>query len=586
MDDRQLWMEAVARRLDESWRQASSQRAEPFYARLLRPALCGLIRLAQVNPAGDQGFGPSLERRQLPAWTKGFELFFAYFTAKLFICTLVMHEYNQMSVEIQLTQSAQNGSSLPSVEPAAAAANGQQPSHPTRPSRHELEARLRTAMRLLDLLGSPWRGLHYLAEIGSAASILFMGALYLSGRVYVYKAGPIRAAVMRLLLDPDKERKSIHEQICNQADRFIVSNENYFRVRRRVYDARFAPVPADESALIGDGSARLLVARDTMRLVLANRLEPLNRRRDWVAFMQLVLFGTLIETLLLGTAIILLMLVAYPLAARGSFQYSLGPGDLLFLAETTCYLLSGVCLGTFYFLWLSLMSLDEIKFARELHKLIGATTIEIDLASERLAAAGRGRQLPIAVVRQLQMSVTAVLLQLWMFRAQVVSTKQVKGFVCGLLIALMPVTPALGRLILAHIDQHSRQALLVASMGVIMVSDIITWSTCRLHTMCAGIYRELAKLNAHLTATGQRHHHRHRAAWLASGLCHSQWLLRTELRSPDAMLDILAANTCFGRITYGNFIGIHFLCGLLLISFWFKNKHSTGNALADTLWLF
>jgi hypothetical protein len=608
-DDETGWTTRMELELNNFWRQTHPTKADDLSLRMLKWALVNTMKLTQVNLAGQQGFGPSVERRHIPVWSKLYELFFVYFTLKWFACTVMEYKYSQLVQTIRTMNRT--------LELNYLSADLDQ--RPIRETRQQLNAELAQMTELLDFVGSPWR------EIGSAVPVAYFGvlmmvcAVYLGPRLFVYFKGPIRGDFFRVLLKPELERINIHKDICGHVDGFLKSSGNYFRFyfrmgfelsglffasfdtddgRRSSYGQKpDTPATADKHTLDE-------LAGKTIELVLANRLEPFNRRQEWVNTMRRVAaFMGLALELVVGFLVVVSSLV-FPFYVIGFERLHLGPNDLWLACEIVVYISAALQVASFYFLVLVSAAIDQNKYASELIKMINAAIVEIN---QRLMSGGahddsdagsqgvvdkcrrewapppppddrrrrrRTRTNNISYkddpIRRVHVRLIVILIQFRMFKDQLGATKQVKGFGIGCVQAMMPIFPLMGCFVPGPIDPRTKLILMLDSVGIIIMANWIVLPSCHLHARCIDIYHGLAKLHAHLVAATHFRDAQIRANWLESGLGHSQTLLRAEFKMPDVMLDKLTTRTLLGRVTYERFIGVLFWCGLLLIMVWFR----------------
>jgi hypothetical protein len=616
------WPARLERKLNESWeRSAERAQLDTPHLRRLRWMMTKMIQLIQVNMAG-RDFGPSLERARLPVWSKLIEAIFVYFTAKLCVCLFLQHEHGDIVFELRRAN-------------RTIADQHQQPEQHQHVIR-ELKERLQRSTERLDMFGSPWRDLHRTLEIAYFVIIVLAVTSYFVPRYYAHHIRPLESSLVRVVLDAKKEHANINRSICEHADKYLMSSANYFRISQDFINGLFqlesdsdarrqsktdssehspstrkarrhssitaSVIVAAASAgavpvQFDTGLAQVLLARNVFKLVLAQRLQPLNRRQHWLDFLQskLVLVHTSLG--LIGLAILVSAVLFYPFVMVDGFRLRTGPGDLLFLAEAVVHSLVLVQLYSIYFLALTSTCIDLIKFALDLVDLIDTCRLEIETVRQQvsLLVATRLRMAPTAeqsrhalAIKRLHEHVMVVLFQFRLFKEQLAAMRHVFSFFLGLILVNMSLTPLLGRLIANEADQQARLAVLQCSVLIIIASDCIVLPVCNLYARCIGIYHRLCQLIAHLEALlqdNQRAGAAFAVSWLASGMAHTYWQLRRELMLPDVMLDKVAAQTLFGRVHYGRFLTIHFWCGLLLLSLWFK-YNSSGNKLADSFLLF
>jgi hypothetical protein len=606
------WPARLERKLNESC-ERSAQIDSPNMRRL-RWMMTKMIQLIQVNLVG-RDFGPSLERAQLPAWSKLIEALFVYFTAKLCVCLFLQHKHDDIILELRREMADQQQS--------------EQHRHVIR----ELKERLRRSTERLDVFGSPWRDLDRRLEIAYFAVIVFTVCIYFAPRYYTRHIKPFESGLIRVVLGAKREHANINRSICEQADKFLMSSANYFRLSRNFNNGLFqldsdqskgaspthspwtqrvwrrssiavtiaAAAAGAKSVQFDTGLAQSRLARHVFQLALGQRLQPLNRRQHWLHFLlsKLILMYAILALLALVT--LLSAALFYPFVLVEGFRMRTGPGDLWFLAEAAVFIIALVLVYSTYFLALISTCVDLIKFALDLADLIDTCRLEIETARRQQRAwplVAIGRWPPVATpaadqrhyaqaIERLHEHVMVVLFQFRLFKEQIAALRHVFGFALGLIMLGMSLAPILGRFIANESDQKTRIVLLECSVLIMIVADTIILPVCNLYARCIGIYHRLCQLSAHLEALlqdNQRAGAAFAVSWVASGMAHTYWQLRSELVRPDVMLDKMAAQTLFGRVHYGRFLSIHFWCGLLLLSLWFK-YNSNGNALTDTLWL-
>jgi hypothetical protein len=616
------WPARLERKLNESW-QRSAQLDSPNLRRL-RWMMTKMIQLTQVNLAGHD-FGPSLERAQLPVWSKLIEAMFVYFTAKLCVCLFLQHEHGDIVFELRRAN-------------RTIADQNQQPEQHQHLIR-ELKERLERSTERLDVFGSPWHDLDRTLEIAYFGMIILTVFIYFAPRFYVRHFNPIESDLVRVVLDAKKEHANINRSICKQADKFLMSSANHFRICRNFDNGLFqldsdsdsdsdsrrqskadsstpspwtqrvwwrssiavtvaAAAAGAKSVQFDTGLAQSRLARHVFQLALGQRLQPLNRREHWLHFLlsKLILMYSILVLIALVTYVCTAFF--YPLYMVDGFRMRTGPGDLWFLVEVAVFVLALVLVYSTYFLALISTCVDLIKFALDLVNLIDTCRLEIEtvrqqkrawplVATRQLAPAAEQRRYAHAIKR-LHEQVMVVLFQFRLFKGQLAAMRHVYGFALDLIMLGMLLVPILGRLIANEADQQARLVLLEVSVMIMIVADTIILPVCDLYARCIDIYHRLCQLSAHLEALlqdNQRAGAAFAVSWVASGMAHTYWQLRSELVRPDVMLDKMAAQTLFGRVHYGRFLTIHFWCSLLLLSLWFK-YNSSGNTLADALLLF
>lgn len=574
-----LWMAHMERKLSESWKSTHASRDEPTAdACWLRSGVVYMIQLAQVNPAGSKGFGPSVERRHLPRWSKLVELYYVYFTIKLAICLVAQHEYNQLYEKIQtMAQSSHENASMWLTE-----------GH----HHQQLTDELARSTEWLHYVGAPWRELRYPIEILYSTILVFSAAAYVVTRIGYYKAG--QSKVARFILNPDKERRSINKEMCQLADEFLVSSGNYLRVCREANRMEVHRSMAIESGSggafietnsrsINRNGTHLVLFQDVSELLLSGHLMPLNRNNKWLQ--KLVSFsGSMFLQVAITSAVTNFIIVAIvPYYEEENFYYLTGPADVLFMVEITLYLALFIQLASFYATILTLTPIDQIEYALKLRQLIQDTIWRIDQTSGVQFDQKCPSERAIAV-RRLHMDIVAVMIQLKMFQRQLASGQIVRGRALTSMVILMATSPIFARAVTLHMNDQTKLVVLIGSLVVVLVIDCIIVPNCLLYARCLDIHRDLSSMLAHLV--GVTHYQgglETRISWLSSGLGHSLWLLRKELNLPEGMLEKVATSTLFGKLNYYSAIGIHFWCGILLISLWLKEPDPSMNPFVDAL---
>lgn len=580
-----LWAAHLNHKLKQSRQSIAHQKFRTSYGRLMRWVLVRLMQLSQVNPAGDDAFGPAVDRRHLPRWSKLVELFIVYFSIKLSFCTLAQHDYNRLSSSVGSIDQQSRDETLANLSEQQLKQQQSQ----------QLAEELQRSIDRLDALGSPLRQLNYLVEGVYICILLFVNALHFIPRLITHEEGHLSISMVRFILNPDKERQNLQVDISQLTNGFLVSSENYLRLRWQVRSKmgqrfRLAVESNRRGSFISnrheldEHETHSMVVQDVCYLVLAGQLEPLNRCWEWSQAMELLAVWLLIYVNIVGGLLCLCFTFVVPFYVKANFYYHLGPSDCWLFIEIILYLMIGLQLTGLHILTMVMLSIDQIKYANELRHLIQATTWLSDQTCtppERPELACRKD----ASLRQLHMQLMRVLLQLRLFRAQLASSRRAKEQGMSLIIMFMAIIPILVRALVVHMSNEMKLASSLGALVIILLADTMILPTCHLYARCLDIHRALSSLLAHLVGATHFGGKELRSSWSATGMSHSQWLLRKDLNMPDGMLEKFATETLFGKLTYHKAIGVHLWCGILLISLWLKGAGSTGNLLVDTFWI-
>lgn len=565
------WVARVKRSLiDASSVQNDPNRTESRkHVQWLKAAFNFLIKMNQVNPAGEDGFGPSVKRCDLPLWSKFAEIFTLYFAVKLIVGELAQHEYDRLSFDID----ALNRSSSCSAEKYA-----------------KLSEDLRRINGRLDMIGSPWREIRYPVELIYLFEVALSYVAYIGFKLFVYRKGPVRLGVLRFLLDEERECANINRDICKQVEEFLVSNENhlwachsdYYLGGSRNKIGHISGCINEFQEELGSHSS---LAKEVLHLLVENCLIPPNRTSKWLSCMQTLACILILLMEMSGLVIGVLFFIVFPKFVM-QVPFHSGPADIMFAMEAVIYCTLGLQTCCLYLVLLVVSSVDMVKYALELRKLIRQAikmTHQIREASFAIQASQHQRA---ASIRQLNSSLIAILVQFKMFREQLTAIQGIQGLGLSLVMLDMILGPILSRLVAARLDYSSKVIAVPTMLFIMILADLVIGPACYLQARCLDIYRSLASLLANLIATEESCGGKTKTIWSTNGLSFSQSLLQRELSVPEVMVSRFTTKTPFGQVTYSRFLAIHFWCGLLLISLWQSDSSSTGNAIADSLQLF
>lgn len=566
----------MERKLNESWHMNHIKRVEPFYVHWLRSTIIYVFELAQVNPVSASGFGLSDRRCDLPLWSKLAELYFTYFSFKLAFCVFVHYEYDRLRLQLKSMN-----------QPPLAYDQGK---HQQR--QQQLASELQQSIKLLDLVGSPWRELEFAVQGVYGILVVYADVIYFYAKYVFYKSG--RVSLVRFILNPDKECHNIHRDTCQLADSFLVSSENYLRACRELKWDVFHRSNALDSGRGGqfisnsfkfdESKTRPILVQDVAELVLSGRLEPLNRTRRWLQIMELVTVSMMIYIMSLSLFLWFGIGVIMPHFIEPNFHYHLGPSDCWFFIELVSFIAIGLQVVSYYAPLLITISIDQTKYALELSKLIQRTIWDIDRTGSRFARLNPWQR--EASIRKLNMDIVTVIIQLKMFESQLASTEKIKSRASSGIIILLATAPLFARVLIAHLNGDMKIAAWCGSFVLMIITDSMIWPNCHLYAQCLGIQKGLSSLLAHLVTASHFGDGQLNISWLESGLIHSQWLLRKDLGMPHEMMEKFATSTIFGKLTHYNLLGVHFWCGVLLLSLWLKGPDPSGNPLIDALFFF
>jgi hypothetical protein len=141
---------------------------------------------------------------------------FVYCTAKLCVCLFLQHEHDEIVFELRRANRTMADQQQPEIQHAI---------------RH-LRQRLQRSPEHPDVFGSPWRDLDRTLELGYFAVIVFTARIYFAPLYYACLIKPFESDLLRATLDAKKEQANIHRGICEQADKYLISSANYFRICR------------------------------------------------------------------------------------------------------------------------------------------------------------------------------------------------------------------------------------------------------------------------------------------------------------------------------------------------------------------
>lgn len=474
---------------------------------------------------------------------------------------------------------------------------------------------------ILKTLGAPFINLFMISE--SITLLLCTTTLVTFMQVHLYfrLRKPYDLSIMRSLLDRNREQLDYVDDlvlaeveifissICSQVNLFKASAEELERNKLLSGGARLSehglserppndlttledsapiPLPYDLSIIserprfIGKvtyrSSKKLL--ENLRQIACRGYLNPFNKNLIWLKRSS-KMYATCLNLYVIFDIVCLVIFVSMlertnffknrPLELESRMDY-LGLFEFFWL----CWVLTisvGPQLVNMY-----LVPRDQIYYSGELCKLIRTTilinkinylSILREYSNERRNSQGKKRNLKTKhkrMIEEMNLRFLHAYLQFKIFVRQFRPIKVVLGWLAILAIELYPVTPILVRLHNQYLDESGRMFSLIYSVSFMVMGAVALIPMTAIHAYSIKLHKLMQSLMVHAVEVELVVNPEGNLENLHIYNTHLIWLMRKELREHEQPMASLSLETFGIRLTYPNYLKLHFYCGLLILT--------------------